>query len=49
MNYNKITVEDIINWCKANGEVAWLKKTAATKYLTKEGSRYDISAAGICN
>jgi hypothetical protein len=26
-----MTVTDIIDWCKANGEVAWLKKTAATE------------------
>ena len=31
MDFMKMTVTDIIDWCKANGEVAWLKKTAATE------------------
>ena len=43
MDYNKMTVTDIIEWCKANKEVAWLKKTAATKYLTNEGEQRDIT------
>ena len=31
MDFMKMTVTDIIDWCKANGEVSWLKKTAATE------------------
>lgn len=31
MDYKKMDINDIINWCKENGEVEWLKKTAAKK------------------
>lgn len=28
MDYKTMTIEDIINWCKENNEVAWLKAKA---------------------
>lgn len=28
MKYEDIKIEDIINWCVANGETEWLKETA---------------------
>ena len=31
MDYKKMDINDIINWCKENGEVEWLKATAAKK------------------
>ena len=31
LDYKKLNVDDIIAWCQANGEVAWLKKEAANK------------------
>jgi hypothetical protein len=31
MNYKTMNIEDIIAWCKEQGEVAWLKETAAKK------------------
>ena len=31
LDYNTMKIEDIIEWCKEHGEVAWLKKTAAKK------------------
>ena len=31
MNYKKLTIEEIIDWCKANDQVAWLKEAAAKK------------------
>ena len=31
MDYAKITIDDIIDYCKANGQVAWLKEVASRK------------------
>ena len=31
MDYKKMNLDDIINWCKANNQVDWLKKEAANK------------------
>lgn len=31
MNYQDMSIEDIIEWCKANNQVAWLKETASQK------------------
>ena len=31
MDYKKMDINDIIDWCKEHGEVAWLKETAAKK------------------
>lgn len=31
MDYKKMNMNDIINWCVANGEVAWLKEQAKKK------------------
>ena len=31
MNYKTMNIDDIIEWCKEHGEVAWLKETAAKK------------------
>lgn len=28
MDYMKMTIEDVIAWCQANGQVAWLKAKA---------------------
>lgn len=35
MNYQTIKIEDIIAWCKANGQVEWLKATASQKVPCK--------------
>ena len=29
MDYKKMQIEDIINWCVANNETAWLKEAAS--------------------
>lgn len=42
MNYKDMKIEDIIDWCKANKEVDWLKETAAKVY-TKDGKERRIS------
>ena len=31
VDYKNCTIDDIIEWCKSNGEVAWLKKEASKK------------------
>lgn len=31
MDFKKMNIDDIIAWCKANGQIAWLKEIAATK------------------
>lgn len=33
--YKNMTIEDIIEYCKANGEVAWLKEAAKKKVPVK--------------
>lgn len=35
MDYQTMSIEEIIEWCKDNGEVAWLKKEAAKKVECK--------------
>jgi hypothetical protein len=34
--YQDIQLADIINWCKANNQVAWLKETAEKEYPVKD-------------
>ena len=43
MNYKDMKIEDIIDWCTKNKEVAWLKETAAKTYETKDGKKRNIS------
>lgn len=31
MDYKKMTLDDIINWCVENNQVAWLKAAAKSK------------------
>lgn len=31
VDYKTCSIDDIIDWCKANGEVEWLKKEASKK------------------
>lgn len=35
MDFKTMKIEDIISWCQANNEVAWLKETAAQKVPCK--------------
>lgn len=35
MNYQTMSIDEIIEWCQENGEVAWLKKEAAKKVEVK--------------
>lgn len=39
MNYYKTNLDGIIEWCKENNQVEWLKKAAAKKIPTDTGSR----------
>ena len=39
MNYQTMKIEDIIEWCKANNQVEWLKETASKTYSTEKGER----------
>lgn len=43
MNYKDMKIEDIIEWCKANKQVDWLKDTAAKTFTTKEGKTRNIT------
>ena len=43
MDYMKINSDYIIDWCVKNGEVAWLKATAAKKFPTEDGKERSIS------
>ena len=43
MNYKDMRIEDIIDWCQKNNEVAWLKETAEKLYTTKDGKERRIS------
>ena len=36
-------IDDIINWCVANNQVAWLKAKAAEKPVDKNGKAHDIT------
>lgn len=40
MDYKAMKIEDIINWCKENNQVAWLKQIAAKQYpvVDEEGN-----------
>lgn len=40
MNYKDMTIEDIIQWCKDNKQVEWLKKTAAKQVEYKVYPRF---------
>lgn len=35
MDFKTMTIEDIINWCTANNQTAWLKAKAAEKVACK--------------
>ena len=35
MDFRKMKIEDIINWCQANGQVEWLKAKAEEQVPTK--------------
>ena len=37
MDYKTMTIDNIIDWCKDNGKVAWLKAKAAETYTDKNG------------
>lgn len=39
MDFKTMKIEDIIEWCKANNQVAWLKETAAKTFPTEDGTR----------
>ena len=43
MNYKDMTIEDIIQWCKDNKQVDWLKEAAAKTYKTEDGKERRIS------
>jgi hypothetical protein len=43
MNYQTMKLENIIDWCKENKQVAWLKATAATTYTNEDGSTRKIT------
>lgn len=38
MNYKDMTIDDIIQWCQENGQVAWLKAIAAKTFPKEDGT-----------
>lgn len=52
MNYQDMSIEDIIQWCKDNNQVAWLKETASQKVeykvypRVKENGRWRTDKTG---
>lgn len=45
MNYQDMTIEDIIKWCKDNNQVDWLKAEAAKKIEYKVYPRKKVRNA----
>ena len=43
MEYNKITLDNIINYCQKNNEVAWLKEEVAKTIVTEEGKERKVT------
>ena len=43
MNYKDMKIEDIINWCVANDQVAWLKAEAKKTFPSKDGKTRNIT------
>lgn len=39
MDYQHMKIEHIIEWCKKNNEIAWLKEAAAKTFTTEKGER----------
>ena len=35
LNFKTMNIQDIVDWCKANNEVDWLKAEAAKKVVTE--------------
>lgn len=49
MDYKTMTIQDIIDWCKANNQVKWLKATAAKTFTNEEGKERRITFIEIKN
>ena len=43
MDFKTMRIEDIIDWCKANNQVAWLKETAAKTFPLEDGAERKIT------
>lgn len=39
MDFKNVKIEDVINWCKENGQVKWLKETASKQVEQKRYPR----------
>ena len=42
LNYKEMKIDDIMNWCVANKQVAWLKETAAKEVPCKVYPRMTV-------
>lgn len=47
MEYRKMKIEDIIEWCKANNQVAWLKDKVHEVKKDKDGNDRAITFVEI--
>lgn len=43
MDYKSMKIEDIMAWCVANKQVAWLKEEAAKTFPTADGKERKIT------
>ncbi len=43
MEYKTLTIQDIINWCQENKQVAWLKAIAKKTIIDEEGNERKIT------
>ena len=43
MDYKKLNIDDIINWCVANNQVDWLKAEASRKFRNEDGTERAIT------
>ena len=49
MDYKKAKIDDIIEWCKANGKVDWLKKKVATKVPYKVYPKVEVNGKMVAD
>lgn len=43
--YEKLTIDNVIDWCVANGEKDWLKATAEKEVQVKEYPKKEVTLA----
>lgn len=49
LDYKNMSIDDIIEWCQANGEVDWLKRKAAEKKPCKVYPRKIVDGKSVAD